>query len=126
LSTVREPRNPEIAPDWRAFGERREPPANDPAPRDLCNLAHLAAEYFGYTQLGLNVWDAMRTIDYLATRPEVDVSRVGCVGCSFGGTMTMALAGMCIQPIRCSQRAHSISTASPFPDKRIVWNSTSG
>jgi dienelactone hydrolase len=38
------------------------------------------------------VWDGMRTIDYLATRADVDVSRVGCVGCSFGGTMTMTLA----------------------------------
>lgn len=81
-----------IAPDWRAFGERYEPPARDPAPLDLCSLAHLVAEHFGYNQLTLNVWDAMRTIDYLATRPDVDATRIGCVGCSFGGTMTMFLA----------------------------------
>lgn len=81
-----------IAPDWRAFGERYEPPDRDPFPQDLCNLAHLAAEHFGFNQLALNVWDAMRTIDYLATRREVDAARIGCVGCSFGGTMTMFLA----------------------------------
>ncbi|MCC6581687.1 MAG: dienelactone hydrolase family protein [Phycisphaeraceae bacterium] len=83
-----------IAPDWRAFGERHETVAKDPGPRDLCNLSHLVAQHFGFNQLGLNVWDAMRTIDYMATRPEVDIRKVGCVGCSFGGTMTMALSAM--------------------------------
>lgn len=81
-----------IAPDWRAFGARHEPPERDPAPRDLCNLAHLVAEHFGYHQLALNIWDAMRTVDYLTTRRDVDATRLGCVGCSFGGTMTMFLA----------------------------------
>ena len=81
-----------IAPDWRGFGERREPPETDPAPNDLCNLAHLVAEHFGFNQLALNIWDGMRALDYLATRPEVDMRRVGGVGCSFGGTMTTFLA----------------------------------
>lgn len=80
-----------ISPDWRTFGERHEPSATDPAPRDICNVSHLVAEHFGYTQLALNVWDGMRVIDYLVTLPNVDVRRVGCVGYSFGGTMTMVL-----------------------------------
>jgi dienelactone hydrolase len=81
-----------LAPDWRGFGERNEPPETHPAPRDLCNVGHLTAEFLGYNLLTLDLWDGRCALDYLATRPEVDLSRVGCVGCSFGGTMTLFLA----------------------------------
>jgi len=35
------------------------------------------------------VWDLMRAVDYLATRPEADMSRVGITGVSGGGHATM-------------------------------------
>jgi dienelactone hydrolase len=35
------------------------------------------------------VWDLMRALDYLATRPEADMSRVGLTGASGGGLATM-------------------------------------
>ena len=38
--------------------------------------------------IGWRVWDVMRTLDYIATRPELDSSRVGCMGISGGGTVT--------------------------------------
>lgn len=35
------------------------------------------------------VWDLMRALDYLATRPELDLSRVGITGASGGGLATL-------------------------------------
>ena len=34
------------------------------------------------------VWDAMRSIDYLASRPEIIKDKIGFTGCSGGGTLT--------------------------------------
>ncbi|BCS30943.1 hydrolase [Luteitalea sp. TBR-22] len=39
-------------------------------------------------------WDDMRTVDYLASRPEVDAARIGCVGVSFGGWRSLFLAAL--------------------------------
>jgi predicted peptidase len=39
--------------------------------------------------IGWRVWDVMRTIDYIAERPELDRRRIGCMGISGGGTVTL-------------------------------------
>lgn len=38
------------------------------------------------------VWDGVRGIDYLVSRPEVDPDRIGCVGQSGGGTQSTFIA----------------------------------
>lgn len=40
------------------------------------------------------VWDAMRAIDYLTGRGDVDAARIGAFGCSGGGTVTAYLAAL--------------------------------
>jgi hypothetical protein len=45
----------------------------------------------GATWPGLHVWDEMRTVDYLLSRPDVDPARLGCIGLSGGGFRTAML-----------------------------------
>ncbi len=40
------------------------------------------------------IWDGMRAIDYLQSRPEVDPTRIGCAGLSGGGTQTSYLMAL--------------------------------
>ena len=42
----------------------------------------------GYTPTGVEVWNAIRAIDLLQSRPEVDGNRIGVTGISGGGAMT--------------------------------------
>jgi pimeloyl-ACP methyl ester carboxylesterase len=45
-----------------------------------------SAQYF--------VWEGIRGLDYLASRPEIDPKRLGCMGNSGGGTMTAYLMAL--------------------------------
>jgi cephalosporin-C deacetylase-like acetyl esterase len=40
------------------------------------------------------IWDAMRSIDYLQTRADVDGKRIGAMGCSGGGALTTFVGGL--------------------------------
>ena len=48
----------------------------------------------GVTWPGVALWDDLRTVDYLASRPEVDARRLGCVGLSVGGYRSFVLAAL--------------------------------
>ena len=48
----------------------------------------------GFTWSGVMFWDDVRTVDYLAKRPEVDPNRIGCVGLSVGGLRSCHLAAL--------------------------------
>jgi dienelactone hydrolase/pimeloyl-ACP methyl ester carboxylesterase len=40
------------------------------------------------------VWDGIRSLDYLASRPEIDLKKLGCLGNSGGGTQTSYLMAL--------------------------------
>ena len=67
----------------------------------------------GVTWQGIASWDDMRTVDYLVTRPEVDPSRVGCVGISMGGWRSDFLAGL-DDRIQCAVAVGWMSTLRPM------------
>jgi dienelactone hydrolase len=48
----------------------------------------------GITWAGVMFTDDLRTVDYLATRPEVDPERIGCCGLSVGGFRSAHLAAL--------------------------------
>ena len=48
----------------------------------------------GYTPLGVETWNNMRAIDYLASRPEVDAERLAVTGRSGGGIYSWALTAL--------------------------------
>lgn len=48
----------------------------------------------GFTPAGPEVWNAIRALDYLETRPEVDSQRIAVTGISGGGAMTWYTAAV--------------------------------
>ena len=76
-----------------AFGTRRDDAARRAGPGvDSCRPAATSALLFGQTMAGWRVWDAMRAIDYLGTRREIDSSRIATLGASGGGTTSLLTA----------------------------------
>lgn len=82
-----------FAIDWMGCGDRNDalkPHFRSTAGgRDWCNLYYLHATMFGMTPLGINLAHARAATDFVCTLPEVDADRLGVMGASGGGTMTL-------------------------------------
>lgn len=88
-----------LAYDPIGQGERRQllDPAGKPALPSSTNehtMAGVGALLVGRNTATYRIWDGIRSLDYLASRPEVDAKRLGCTGCSGGGTLTSYLMSL--------------------------------
>ncbi|HEX5482794.1 MAG TPA: acetylxylan esterase, partial [Terriglobia bacterium] len=69
------------------------------------------------------IWDAKRSLDYLASRPDVDASRLGAAGCSGGGALTTFIGALdsrlkAVIPA-CYPNSYRLLFAGPDPDPEM-------
>src|SRR5262245_55749793 len=62
-----------------------------PASTSEHTMVGVGALLVGRNTASYRIWDGIRSLDYLAGRPEVDPQRLGCTGNSGGGTLTAYL-----------------------------------
>jgi dienelactone hydrolase len=74
-----------LCADTWVFGERATKTESD-------TFKHML--WHGRVMWGMMVYDSLRAMDYLHTRPEVDTTRIGTVGLSMGSTMAWWLAAL--------------------------------
>ncbi len=77
--------------EQRSFGERREQ-HQERVSQHGCHDAAMHALMLGRTLIGERVFDVDRGLDYLKTRSDVDWKRVGVMGNSGGGTISLFAA----------------------------------
>lgn len=79
--------------DWMGCGERNDRLKphflSTAGERDWCNLYYLHATIFGMTPLGINLSHGRVATDFICSLPEIDPERLGVMGLSGGGTMTL-------------------------------------
>jgi len=84
-----------LAIEPMAFGCRRDARTSQHGlSATACQPTAGSALQFGETMIGWRVWDTMRAIDYIETRPNLDAKRVGVMGISGGGTCTLFSAAL--------------------------------
>lgn len=84
-----------VAIEPMAFGYRRDAlTKRKGSTASACQPAAGSALLLGQTMIGWRVWDVLRTIDWMETRPELDRNRIGCMGISGGGTCTQFSAAL--------------------------------
>lgn len=79
--------------EQRSFGERREQSQKVLSPHG-CHDAVMHSLMLGRTLLAERVFDVDRSIDYLASRGDADMKRIGVMGNSGGGTVSLFAAAL--------------------------------
>ena len=71
------------------------------------------------------IWDAMRAVDYLVSRPDVDAARIGAAGCSGGGALTTFTAALDprikVAIPACYPNSYRLLFAGADPDTEMVF-----
>lgn len=79
--------------DWIGCGDRNDSAKphflSTAGGRDWCNLYYLHATMLGTTPLAINLSHGRAATDFVSTLPEVSPGRLGVMGLSGGGTMTL-------------------------------------
>ena len=62
--------------------------------QDPCAITFIRLQLLGKLLIAENLRDCLWAVEFLARRPEVDAERLGCVGLSYGGRMTMLTSAL--------------------------------
>jgi len=100
-----------FAPDAAWYGDRvgQGPAGSRELTREQMDSLHKYHLWFGRTLWGMFVRDDQVALDYLCTRPEVDVKKIGATGISMGSTRSWWLAAVddriaCVVGVACLTR----------------------
>lgn len=92
--------------DWISSGERGDAHwphfRPDRFGRDWCNVYYLHATMLGTTSIAINTLHGMAATDFVCSLPCVDPGRLGVMGASGGGTMTLWTA-LCDQRMKAAE-----------------------
>ena len=105
-----------LAPDMRCFGQRAD---WSPPDHYLCDTNLVHAVMAGENPLAQNLWDLARCLDVLENHPLVDPGRMGMVGLSYGGTVTLFLAAWDERVAACVVSGYFSSWAESH---KMPWN----
>ena len=104
-----------FAPDAAWYGDRtgQGPAGARELTREQMDSLHKYHLWFGRTLWGMFVHDDQVALDYLCTRPEVDVKRIGATGISMGSTRSWWLAAVddrvaCMVGVACLTRYENL------------------
>jgi lysophospholipase L1-like esterase/dienelactone hydrolase len=104
-----------FAPDAAWYGERagQGPAGSREMTREQQDSLHKYHLWFGRTLWGMFVRDDQVALDYLVTRPEVDVRKIGATGISMGSTRSWWLAAVddrvaCVVGVACLTRYENL------------------
>jgi len=82
-----------FAIDWMGGGERNDSNKpnfkNNENGHDWCDAYYLSATMLGMTSISMNVAHGKAATDFACSLPQVDPERLGVMGLSGGGTMTL-------------------------------------
>jgi len=80
---------PCLTPFGVRLGDRKGYGGQDP-----CAVTFIRLQLLGKVLMAENLRDALWSLELLAQQPDVDRNRLGCVGLSYGGRMTMLTAAL--------------------------------